>query len=155
MDESAQQAVQLGVNVTIFIVALSISITLLLGVRDVAEKALKYDASLSTGSRVVSVGEAKKRLVNGDELLSYYTRYMSEQARLTASGKYIITIENKSGSSSITQDTSMKKNHKNQVTETLKEFFDRKNININSQYEVITTRYNSDSEIVEILFKEV
>ena len=30
MDESAQQAVQLGVNVTIFIVALSISITLLL-----------------------------------------------------------------------------------------------------------------------------
>ena len=155
MDESAQQAVQLGVNVTIFIVALSISITLLLGVRDVAEKALKYDASLPTGSRVVSVGETKKRLVNGDELLSYSTRYMSEQARLTASGKYIITIENKNGSSSITQDTAMKKNRRNEVTETLKEFFDRKNINITSQYEVITTRYNSDSEIVEILFKEV
>lgn len=155
MDESAQQAVQLGVNVTIFIVALSISISLLLGVRDVAEKALEYDASIPTGSRVVSVGETKKRTINGDELLSYYTRYMNEQAKVTTSGKYIITIENKSGSSKITQNTAMKKNNENVITETIKEFFKRNNISLTSQYEVITQKYNSDDEILEVLFKEI
>ncbi len=155
MDESAQQAVQLGVNITIFIIALSISITLMLGVRDVAETALEYDASLPTGSRVVSVSETKKRVVSGDELLAYYAGYMSEQSQLTASGKFLITIENKNGTSRITKDTIMAKNDADEVIETVKEFFKRKNINISSDYEVTMTKYNKESQILEVLLKEI
>ncbi len=147
MDESAQQAVQLGVNLIIFVIALSISLTLLLGVRNVAEMALEYDASLPTGSVIVAIEDIEKRTITGDELLSYYTRYMSEQAQLVTSGKYIFAIENKDGTKSITKNTNFNGD--------LKSFFSSKGIDLSSEYEVIVTEYRSEDEVLKVLFKEV
>lgn len=149
MDESAQQAVQLGVNITIFIVALSISITLLLGVRDVTKTALEYNASIPTGSRVVSVSDKKQRTIKGYELLSYYSKYMSNQAKITTSGKYIITIENKDGTVTIKNDTNMER------TETLISFFSDKGVDLSKEYEIIPEKYDKTSGILNILIKEI
>ena len=147
MDEAAQQAVQLGVNITIFIVALSISLTLMLGVRDVAEKAFDYNAAIPTGSRVVSVAEEKKRIISGDELLSYYANYMTD-VNHGLSGKFVITVENRSGSKKITSST-------DRGTKTLKAFFKDNSIDISKDYEVITEEYNKENETLRVTLKEI
>ena len=77
MDESSQQAIILGVNLFIFITALTLALTLLLNVRDLAETAYEYDASLPSGSRVVDIEEKKERIVTGYELRSYFANYIS------------------------------------------------------------------------------
>lgn len=144
MDESAIQAVQIGVNVVIFVVALTISLTLLLGVRDVAERAIEYDASLPTGSRTLVIDDVNQRTIKGYELLSYYTRYMSKQVEGVTSGKYIFTIENKEGTSRINGSGS---------SSNLVRIF--RNIDLSSDYEIITQTYDSEDQVLEVLLKEI
>lgn len=140
MDESTQQAVQLGVNLTIFIVALSISITLLIGVRNVAEKAFEYDATISTGARVLSVESKEKRIVSGNELLSYYANYMTNINNMEPT-RYTLTIENKSGSISITKGQNV-----NLLTS---------GISLTSSYEVIVEKYRESEDLLYIKLKEI
>lgn len=148
MSEITQQTIYLAVNVTIFIIALTISINLMIGVRDVAELSAQYDASIPTGSRVVSVDTERTRTINGYELMSYYSRYMSEQAQLTSSQKFEIIIENKDGSKKITKDSAFNEDD-------IQKFFEKKGIKLSSDYEVITEEYNSKENILTIKLKEI
>ena len=142
MDESAQQAVQLGVNITIFIVALSISLTLLLGVRDVAEVAADYDASIPTGSRVVDVSEQKKRLISGNELLSYCANYMTDLNN-AGTNRYVIVIKD-SGETFVADDMSDVSNIKTTLGDSLKK-----------EYEVITELYDEPEGILTITLQSI
>ena len=147
MDESAQQAVQLGVNVTIFIIALTIGITLMLGVRDVAEKAFEYNASIPTGSRVISVANDNRRVISGDEILSYYSNYMTDENH-ALSDKFIIKVENKSGTRSITKGPEG-------GTSDLKDYLKHKGIDISKNYEIIISEYDKNNEILKVTLKEI
>ncbi len=165
MDESTQQAIQFGVNITIFIVALSISITLLMGVRDVSEKVFEYDATIPTGSRVFSAETETRRKIGGDEILSYFSNYMIDKNN-EISRKYIITIENLSGNKSIVMQTDTANeitgnlkdrngNNINYTTQNLKSYLLNNGINLNSNYEILTNKYDSEKQILFMTLKEV
>lgn len=76
MDESAQQAVSIGVNVTIFIVALSVTLSLIFGVRDIADVASKVDKNMPDGSMVLATRDIDSRIISGYEVISYYYNYI-------------------------------------------------------------------------------
>jgi len=157
MDESAQQAVQIGVNVTIFIVALSLGISLMLGIRDVAAVATDYDASIPSGSRVVSVSEEKDRTIKGYELFSYYSNYISDD-KLGKSYKYVITIVNadnqivaKTKEDSDYINYQLNRNS-NGPTQTLYSFFS--SLDLKKEYEIICDTYIESEEKLYITIKE-
>lgn len=156
MDESAQQAVQLGVNVTIFIVALTLSITLLLGVRDVASVASEYDASIPTGSRLVSVEDKTQRIVSGNELLSYYVNYMTD-INHERTDRYVIYIQD--GTSVLKETTRISNDEDyndtiNTITD-IKQMFKNKGINLSKNYELVTEEYNKEDDILTVKFKSI
>ena len=72
MDESAEQAVHLSVNIAIFVIALTVSLTLLFNVRDIADIAAELDNKIPDGSMVLSTQEMDNRVISGYELISYY-----------------------------------------------------------------------------------
>lgn len=76
MDESAQQAISIGVNVTIFIVALSITLTLLFAVRDIAEVSTSIDENIPDGSMILATQDFDSRIISGFEVISYYYNYI-------------------------------------------------------------------------------
>lgn len=76
MDESAQQAVSIGVNVTIFIVALTVTLSLMFGVRDIADVAGKVDKNIPDGSMVLATKDLDSRIISGYEVISYYYNYI-------------------------------------------------------------------------------
>lgn len=151
MDEAAQQAVQLGVNVTIFVVALTISITLLLGVRDVADVATEYNASIPTGSRIVTVESEEKRVINGYELLSYYANYMTDRNNERID-KYKLKIVN--GEQTLDEE---ERDEDIIQIENLKEYLETElgNDTLSKEYEVITEKYGAKNEYLEVTLKAI
>lgn len=155
MDESTQQAIQLGVNITIFVVALSVGITLMMGVRNVADKAFEYDASIPTGSRIVTTESNKARTIKGYEILSYVTNYMIDINHVN-SGKFNIVIEKLNGNI-------VKKSDFNVVTYdnveknliNIKELLNDEDVDLTKEYEVIVHKYNGESENATIKLKEI
>lgn len=145
MDESAQQAVQLAVNVTIFVIALTVSIALMIGVRDVAELASKYNASIPTGSRVVNVESQEKRTIKGYEILSYYSNYMNEVNGENIE-RYEIIIED---------GTSKVKAEDIKTTDNLKQKLKSMNISLHKEYEVVTEKYDKNDDILYITIKSI
>lgn len=151
MDESAQQAVQLSVNITIFVIALSISINLLIGVRDVATAASEYNASIPAGSRVLTVESQKKRVISGYELLSYYANYMNE-VNEDRTSNFVITIED-IGTLSSTPSEDDKFDIKDDGD--IKSYFERMNIGLDKKYEVITQKYDEENNILELTLRVI
>lgn len=149
MDESAQQAVQLGVNVTIFILALTLSITLLLGVRDVAKVASDYNASIPTGSRVVSVAEQKQRVISGNELLSYYVNYMTD-VNHERTERYTIIIQD--GSNELKEE--IRNGDVSDIAD-IKKMFKDKHINLAKDYELITEKYDKGNDHLLVRLKAI
>lgn len=76
MDESAEQAVNLSVNIAIFVIALTVSLTLLFKVRDIADLAVELDNKIPDGSMVLSTQNIDNRIISGYELISYYYNYI-------------------------------------------------------------------------------
>ena len=149
MDESAQQAVQLGVNVTIFILALTLSITLLLEVRDVAKVASDYNASIPTGSRVVSVAEQKQRVISGNELLSYYVNYMID-VNHERTERYTIIIQD--GSNELKEE--IRNGDVSDIAD-IKKMFKDKHINLAKDYELITEKYDKGNDHLLVRLKAI
>ena len=155
MDESTQQAISIAVNITIFIIALTIGVNLLIQVRDISEIADNYNASLPNGSRVIVPDNQTKRIVPGYELLSYYSNYMTDKNNMevygsgygeSEEGKTKIVIESSEGNIeglNVISDT-----------KPIKEFFAEK-VNLNSYYEIIVKNYDREKEFLQIIFKEI
>lgn len=76
MDESAQQAVSISVNITIFVVALSVTLSLIFGVRDIADVAAEIDQNSPDGSMILATGDTDSRIISGYEVISYYYNYI-------------------------------------------------------------------------------
>lgn len=140
MDEATQQAVQLGVNVTIFVIALSVCLNLLLGVRNIADVAGEYNASIPSGSKLVAVEvNNERKRIKGNELISYYANYMTEKNG-ERTQRYVIKIQD--GVREITSDDLSISQLNN-------------NVDLSKEYELITERYDRVNDRLYITFKAV
>lgn len=148
MDEATQQAVQIGVNVFIFVLALSLGLTLLFEVREIAETSFEYNASIPTGSRTVAVESVEEMIISGTDLLSYVTNYMTDKNH-PVSEKYDVKIKTSGG-------TTIDKNVVAGLgSYTLEDFLEHKGAEIDSEYKVIITGYDEVHDIVSVELKEI
>ena len=76
MEQSAFEALMIGVNVFVFIIALSAGMFLMTSVLDMAEYANTSAITGMNGSLADSVGDVHERTYSGNQLLSYYRRVM-------------------------------------------------------------------------------
>ena len=74
MEQSAYEAIITGVNVFIFIIALSAGIMLMTSILDMAEYANENAVIGMNGSLAESVGTVEERVYSGEQILSYYRR---------------------------------------------------------------------------------
>lgn len=80
MENSGQEALVTGVNVSIFIIALTIGITLLTTVLSLAEIANEDVVKASSGGVMVVNDGDGKRIVTGADLMNYYSNYTNNSA---------------------------------------------------------------------------
>lgn len=73
MENSAFEALIIGVNLSIFVIATTIAITLFSTVLDLSEVANNTIQNKSSGSAIIESKEASERIITGSELISYYT----------------------------------------------------------------------------------
>lgn len=146
MQESSERAIQIGVNIFIFIIALTIAINLMTALNNVISKAFELGTSIPTGSRVLVVNKEEKRAVKGYDLVSYYANYISNDKQ-QKSGRYQVIIENKSGVVKISSDD---KASNKKIVDHLKE-----KVTLTSQYELTIDKYDTQSKIIIIKLKEV
>ena len=76
MDESTQQAISVGVNSLIFVIALSISLNLMFSVRNLASVASEVNESVKDGSVIISSQENFNVILSGYDVISYYCNYI-------------------------------------------------------------------------------
>lgn len=72
MEHSAFQALTIGVNVTIFIIALSASVLLMSNTLDMVDYANESAIQGMNGTIAENVGEVKEQTYTGSQLLTYY-----------------------------------------------------------------------------------
>lgn len=175
MDESAQQAIQLGVNVTIFIVALSLAVTLMFGVKTLAEKAISLQKEIPEGSKVEDIVDTNKSIYYGYELIGFYSNYISNE-KIGKSGLYNKEVDNsnnevyrmyvylKSG-----VDASGNVNYIEKVLNgtlptidgtpstqiTIDQYFRNNNIDMKKSYEMRVEEYNKANKVMKVVFKEI
>lgn len=75
MEESASEALVIGVNVFVFIIALTASILLMTNVLNMVNFANESAVKGMSGTLADSVGVVEDRLVSGSDLITYYRRY--------------------------------------------------------------------------------
>lgn len=78
MESSANEALIIGVNLSIFIIATTIAIMLLTTVMDLSDLANESVITTTTGSVTVDGASVGKRVVTGSELMGYYTNYINK-----------------------------------------------------------------------------
>lgn len=76
MNEATQQAINLGANVLIFVIALTISLNLMFAVRDLAEVAKEVNDSVPDGSKIETIKDYEESIIDGYEVVGYYMNYI-------------------------------------------------------------------------------
>lgn len=74
MENSAFEALMIGVNVFVFIIALSAAILLMTNVLDMVDYANEAAITGMNGSLAETVGVVHERLYTGNEMLAYYRK---------------------------------------------------------------------------------
>lgn len=91
MEQSAFEAIMIGVNVFVFIIALTAGILLMGSVIDMVNYANENAIVGMNGSLAEEVGVVNERIYSGKDLLTYYRKYVAEDYE-TEEGN----VENKS-----------------------------------------------------------
>ncbi len=79
MEQSAFEAIMIGVNVFVFIIALTAGILLMGNVINMVNYANENAIVGMNGSLAETVGVVNERVYTGEDLLTYYRKYMSEE----------------------------------------------------------------------------
>jgi len=156
MEKSAEQAIYVGVNTFIFIVALSISLTLMFNVRNMSELAIKIDQNTPTGGVIKTIDAKEKRIIKGSDVLAYYYNYIvpyyiNENSEIGDVEKIYnhsnVYLKIESGSKEMYRLINNVKND----DFSLKEITD--NLDINAKYELKIEKYykNPDNELGNII----
>lgn len=93
MEHSAFEALIIGVNVTIFIIALSAAILLMSNTLDMVDFANESAIQGMNGTIAESVGETKEQIYTGSQLLTYYRKIKNEEIEELNYDIKIITSE--------------------------------------------------------------
>lgn len=78
MEKAAFEALITGVNVFIFVIALSFGITLLTSVLKLSNIASEQTINQTNGSVIIGENTNENRVVTGMEILAYYTNYIDK-----------------------------------------------------------------------------
>ena len=98
MEKSAFEALMVGVNVFVFIIALTAGLMLMTSVLDMVEYANEISITGMNGSLAETLGEVHERIYTGEQMLGYYGRNndkykfyvkLSEVGNETALSRYI------------------------------------------------------------------
>lgn len=93
MENSAIEALLTGVNVLIFVVALTVAITLMVGVVNLSNTASDIAKNTNTNAlKEIRDGVEPERIINGKELLKYNTKSSGNSGTNDLS-KYTIMVE--------------------------------------------------------------
>ena len=95
MNESTYEAAFLGVNSFIFVIALSAGIILMSNILDMVNYANNNASAGLRGSLAESVGIVETRTYNAKDLLTYYRKYIDEEAN----GKSVYYVKNSANES--------------------------------------------------------
>ena len=79
MNDSLQQAIMIGVNTLILVIALTVGITLMSSINDLVEYTKKPLGTAGGGSLVESFGETDERTFSGAEVYALYGQYLNGQ----------------------------------------------------------------------------
>ena len=78
MEQSAFEAVMIGVNVFVFIIALTAGILLMTNILDMADYANQNVVTGMNGALAEVVGNVEERVYSGSQILTYYRRMIEE-----------------------------------------------------------------------------
>lgn len=78
MEQSAFEAVMIGVNVFVFIIALTAGILLMGNIINMVNYANENAVIGMNGTLAETVGVVEERIYSGEDLLTYYRRYVAE-----------------------------------------------------------------------------
>lgn len=78
MEQSAFEAVMIGVNVFVFIIALTAGILLMGNIINMVNYANENAVIGMNGTLAETVGVVDERVYNGEDLLTYYRRYVDQ-----------------------------------------------------------------------------
>jgi len=147
MDESAQQAISIGVNVTIFVVALTISLNLIFSVRNLANVAKEVNDSVADGSKQEAVEKHNEMIMTGYEVASYYYNYIKP---------YYETVYNHPNIN-VRVDTQGDGNSENDVTKDTSLTFGMfvKNLGLNDKYRLFIEKHYEDTGITDVVIQKV
>lgn len=149
MDESTQQAINLGINLTLFVLALTITITLMMNVKDISEKASEFNAALPNGSRTISVENQNVRVIEGHELISYYANYLTDINNNEVYLAFEVIIQNSSAENKIVGI------NKKLEEKEFAEFFKESGVDLNKSYEVIVQKYDNENKFLTVILREI
>lgn len=92
MEQSAYEALMIGVNAFVFIIALTAGILLMSNVSDMVNYANENAIRGMNGTLAESVGIVHERIYSGEQLLAYYRKMIDE----TSEYKYDYTVKTSS-----------------------------------------------------------
>lgn len=81
MEQSAFEAVMIGVNVFVFIIALTAGVLLMTNILDMVEYANQNAITGMNGSLAENVGIVSQRTYSGEQMLSYYGRMVAANGK--------------------------------------------------------------------------
>lgn len=150
MNESAQQAISVGINAMIFIIALTISLNLIFAVRDLADIAKEVNDSVPDGSKTEALQDYNERIVDGYEVVSYYMNYIKPYIGDGAERVYNhpkISIEiDKDGNGSVDY-------RKGTSNLSLREISNQ--IDLKANYRLKIDKYNEENDITTLFIQKV
>lgn len=82
MEANAERALEIGVNVFIFIIALTSAMMLLSNVLNISEAANDIIKDTSNSTLLELYGDTEERIYQGDEVIAVINEYLSETAQV-------------------------------------------------------------------------
>lgn len=92
MEQSAFEAVMIGVNVFVFIIALTAAIMLMSSVIDMVNFANELTIVGMNGTIAQNVGDVHERIYTGSQMLTYYREQIESQEQDKSEGKYLFSV---------------------------------------------------------------
>lgn len=123
MEQSAFEAIMIGVNVFVFIIALTAGILLMGSVIDMVNYANENAIVGMNGSLAEEVGVVNERIYSGKDLLTYYRKYVAEDYEIEEGNvenksnyEYLVKLSDKSSEITL-REYIEKENYSNYINE--------------------------------------
>lgn len=106
MQDSSYEGIYIGIYILVFVTAISVSVFLFKGIYDFSEIAFEYKTQVLSENIAVNAPVNKYRLINGDEVVSYFFNYIKHDiyGSYSKNQPYVIRIKNRAGNVIVSSD---------------------------------------------------